>query len=185
MATTHRSELIDELEKALRDEVYDGGMGALSPEQLTDYVRGLAVTAAKVVGEAHTPTDDEREGMRRIIAQGSYSRGPEDLPYADVAGRLAAAGFGFRRSEVVQVERATAGASRNCRSIEEPQGEPSDAQVTAEAVRKWPHDPSDANVASARAVRRLSFLQGALWMRAALRAASAVTEQGENRAAAS
>lgn len=130
MATTHRSDLIDELEKALRDEVYDGGMGALSPEQLTDYVRGLAVTAAKVVGEAHTPTDDEREGMRRIIAQGSYSRGPEDLPDADadVAGRLAAAGFGFRRSEGVQANRATAGTSPNCRSIEEPQGEPSDAQ---------------------------------------------------------
>lgn len=59
MATTHRSELIDELEKALRDEVYDGGMGALSPEQFTDYVRGLAVKAAKVVEEVSTPTDDE------------------------------------------------------------------------------------------------------------------------------
>ncbi|MGW9270779.1 hypothetical protein [Microbacterium sp. NPDC055599] len=60
MATTHRSDLIDELEKALRDEAYDGGMGALGPETFTDYVRGLAVTAAKVVEEAHTPTEDER-----------------------------------------------------------------------------------------------------------------------------
>ncbi len=50
------------------------------------------------------------------------------------------------------------------------QGEPSDAQITAEALRKWPHDPNDVNVSSARAARRLSFLQGALWMRAALRA---------------
>ena len=58
------------------------------------------------------------------------------------------------------------------------QGEPTDAQVTAEALRKWPHDPNDVNVASARAARRLSFLQGALWMRAALRAAAA-TQEGE------
>ncbi|WP_025105159.1 hypothetical protein [Microbacterium paraoxydans] len=55
MATTHRSDLVDEIEKALRDEAYDGGMGALMPEQFTDYVRGLAVTAAKVVEEAHAP----------------------------------------------------------------------------------------------------------------------------------
>ena len=41
--------LVDEIEKALRDEAYDGGMGALSPDELTDYVRGLAVTAAGVV----------------------------------------------------------------------------------------------------------------------------------------
>lgn len=63
MATTHRSELIDELEKALRDEVYDGGFGALLPDQLTDYVRGLAVTAAKVVEEAlPTPQNDHSDG---------------------------------------------------------------------------------------------------------------------------
>lgn len=54
MATTHRSDLVDELEKALRDEVCDGGFGALLPEQLTDYVRTLAVTAAAVVAEKHT-----------------------------------------------------------------------------------------------------------------------------------
>ena len=41
--------LVDEIEKALRDEAYDGGIGALSPEEFTDYVRGLAVTAAGVV----------------------------------------------------------------------------------------------------------------------------------------
>lgn len=48
-------------------------------------------------GQAHTPTDDEREAMRRIIAQGSYSMTPESLPYEDVAYRLQEAGFGFRR----------------------------------------------------------------------------------------
>lgn len=50
------------------------------------------------------PTDDEREAtseeveaMRRVIARGSYSMTLEDLPYQDVAERLAQAGFGFRR----------------------------------------------------------------------------------------
>lgn len=34
--------------------------------------------------------------MRRLIAEGSYSRAPEDLPYADVADRIIAAGFRLR-----------------------------------------------------------------------------------------
>lgn len=68
MATTHRSDLVDELEKALRDEAYDGGFGYMGDEQFTSYVRGLAVTAAKVVEEGHTPTDDEREALRVQIA---------------------------------------------------------------------------------------------------------------------
>lgn len=101
MATTHRSDLVDELEKALRDEAYDGGMGALMQEQFTDYVRGLAVTAAKVVEEAHTPTDDERKALLTeadtLVAswdqKGSWS---SDSPVGMVM-RLAAA---LRRAEV-------------------------------------------------------------------------------------
>ena len=61
----NNQKLTDELEKALRDEAYDGGMGALGPEEFTDYVRGLAVTAAKVVEEAHTPADDEQDIPKR------------------------------------------------------------------------------------------------------------------------
>ncbi|KAB1867318.1 hypothetical protein [Microbacterium algeriense] len=56
MVTTHRSDLVDEIEKALRDEAYDGGFGYMGDEQFTAYVRTLAVAAAKVVEEAHTPT---------------------------------------------------------------------------------------------------------------------------------
>lgn len=52
--------LVDELEKALTDEVYDGGMGALSEEQFSELVRTLASTAATVFEKVHTPTDDER-----------------------------------------------------------------------------------------------------------------------------
>lgn len=80
MATTHRSELIDELEKALHDEVYDGGLGALPPDQLTDYVRRLAVTAAKVAEEVHTPTDDEY--LRTPDPQGEPSDAQEQLAEA-------------------------------------------------------------------------------------------------------
>lgn len=56
---TLRSDLTTEVEKALRDEAYDGGFGALTPEGLTAYVRRLAEAAVEVVEEAHTRTDDE------------------------------------------------------------------------------------------------------------------------------
>lgn len=61
--------LVDELEKALTDEAYDGGMGALSGEEFSELVRTLAVTAAEVVEEVHTPTDDERERAERLVAR--------------------------------------------------------------------------------------------------------------------
>ena len=83
--------LVDELEKALRDEVYDGGFGYIGDDQLTDYVRGLAVTAAGVIEKAHTPTDDEREALATVL--GEPVRGTLAL-----ADRILAAGF--RRSVV-------------------------------------------------------------------------------------
>ena len=52
--------LVDELEKALRDEAYDGGFGYMGDEQFTAYVRTLAETAAEVFEKVLTPTDDER-----------------------------------------------------------------------------------------------------------------------------
>ncbi|WP_454113512.1 hypothetical protein [Microbacterium maritypicum] len=60
--------LVDELEKALRDEAYDGGFGYMGDEQFTAYVRTLAETAAEVFEKALTPTDDEREALREQIA---------------------------------------------------------------------------------------------------------------------
>lgn len=108
MATTHRSDLVDELEKALHDEAYDGGMGALGPEKFTDYVRGLAVTAARVVEQAHTPTDNEREAL---IEQATWAliewdtdtadRGVRDEHYRDRRADVERVfPLLFRRSEV-------------------------------------------------------------------------------------
>ncbi|KQQ65718.1 hypothetical protein [Microbacterium sp. Leaf320] len=51
MATTHRSDLTTEIEKALTDEAYDGGSGALTEEHFSRYVRRLAETAVEVVRE--------------------------------------------------------------------------------------------------------------------------------------
>lgn len=71
--------LVDELEKALRDEAYDGGIGALSPEEFRELVRTLAVTAGKVVDELRAPTDNEKlieEAARAILA--SEGIGPEE-----------------------------------------------------------------------------------------------------------
>ena len=67
--------LVDELEKALNDEVYDGGMGALSEDQLSELVRTLASTAAKVTEEARTPANNEKliEEAKHLIEQaGSF-----------------------------------------------------------------------------------------------------------------
>lgn len=48
---TRRSDLIAELERALTDEAYDGGMGALNDDQFGQLVRKLASTAADVIEE--------------------------------------------------------------------------------------------------------------------------------------
>lgn len=61
MVVVTDSRLVDELERALRDEAYDGGFGYMGDGQFVSYVRGLAVKAAEVVQEALTPTNDERE----------------------------------------------------------------------------------------------------------------------------
>lgn len=54
---THRSDLTTEIEKALTDEAYDGGSGALSEAQFSRYVRRLAEAAVEVVererGDGH------------------------------------------------------------------------------------------------------------------------------------
>ncbi|MFJ6429696.1 hypothetical protein [Microbacterium maritypicum] len=151
--------------------------------------RDEAEAVRDLVIAALTPTDDEREAL--LV---SLNELRSDMRHnAHEVAVLDRAITALRRSEVPEpsgawydvaafLEKkglADGGIADFIReNAPEPQGEPSDAQVTAEALRRWPHTPDDANVASARAVRRLSFLQGALWMRVALRAASAVTEQG-------
>lgn len=95
MAMTHRSDLVDEIEKALRDEAYDGGFGYMGDQQFTAYVRTLAVTAAKVVEEAHTPTDDEREALAEVIeVLDTHGQWPVD----QITEAVLVAGF--RRTEV-------------------------------------------------------------------------------------
>lgn len=98
--------LVGELEKALTDEAYDGGMGALSGEEFAELVRTLAVTAADVVEKAHTPTDDERGVIETIKTYGHLAaqvmvfQGDtypvKAIPYTSFLHIL----DGFRRSEV-------------------------------------------------------------------------------------
>lgn len=89
--------LLNELERALTDEAYDGGMGALNEREFKDLVRTLAVTAAAVFEKAHTPTDDERETLRAALRQkvGVYYSYEEHEEVMDVVFAL-----GFRRSVV-------------------------------------------------------------------------------------
>lgn len=102
--------LVDELEKALRDEAYDGGFGYMGDEQFPAYVRTLAETAAEVVEKAHTPTGDERGVLANLVQLGFVT------DWYEAADRILAAGFS--------------------RSEKQPQGEPSDAQVEA-AHQAW------------------------------------------------
>lgn len=97
--------LVDELEKALRDEAYDGGFGYMGEEQFRAYVRTLAETAAEVFEKVHTPTDDEREALAGLIADGeahpSFPRPERVKPFAhDYRAADLVIAAGFRRSEV-------------------------------------------------------------------------------------
>lgn len=69
--------LVDELEKALTDEAYDGGMGALSGVEFSELVRTLAVTAAEVVEKAGEP-----EWEYRVAGDGGYRTTPGSLDHA-------------------------------------------------------------------------------------------------------
>lgn len=141
MATTHRSDLVDELEKALRDEAYDGGMGSLSPEQFTDYVRGLAVTVAKVVEEARAPSAAERVALVNTINRALYNWDGEGDSAEFVGDVILAAGF--RRPEAPET-----------------QGESSDAlEMLAEAdalVASWDRKGSWSSDSPVGTVMRLA-----------------------------
>lgn len=138
--------LVDELEKALRDEAYDGGFGYMGDEQFPAYVRTLAETAAEVVEKALAPTDDEREAIATVIAK-TWAEDditpPTDYDFADAILHA-----GFHRTE--------------------PQGEPSDAGVDdawwkAQEAGQLPRTPGPSI--------RQAFKAG---YRAALRAAGGV-----------
>lgn len=49
--TKLRSDLTTEIEKALTDEAYDGGMGAMSETEFSRYVRRLAEAVVEVVND--------------------------------------------------------------------------------------------------------------------------------------
>lgn len=92
---------VETLRGSVRDMLHHLEQESEVPERTQDD-RREAARALRDVGRsiAPNPIDGEREAMRRIVAEGSYSRSPRDLPYQDVADRLVAAGFGLRRSEV-------------------------------------------------------------------------------------
>ena len=129
--------LVDELEKALRDEAYDGGFGYMGDEQFTAYVRTLAETAAEVVEKALTPTDDEREAVRlRAALEDVWSTIQRDvrvlanLDPGELGGIVARA-LESSRSEVPEpMEEADAAFSRRLVAH--------DAEVRAQVVAEEP-----------------------------------------------
>jgi len=189
--------LIEEAAKAMwaanDPEGWERATGAEQAEHLT-----LASAALAVFEKAHPPTDGEREALSEFLFT-VYDHGtnPNALREADailafLASRrsvtmkpsaedirlasLAAVRKGARSdAEAVrnyrEAERVIRAAIPHLRGIPEPQGEPSDAQVEAaiSAHRDYPGDYIDRSSTDWNRDR----------MRAALRAASAVTEQGE------
>ncbi|MEU4016197.1 hypothetical protein AB0E56_13140 [Microbacterium sp. NPDC028030] len=159
--------LVEALEKALTDEVYDGGMGYLGDEQFPAYVRRLAETAAGVLAGAHTPTDDERREALHLIEQAASFReqtnaDPEPSPNSMVglwlrtASALEAA---LRRTEVPEPS-ADHHAIRVCIDIastvyggyDDAQGALSDIHMMLAPIveRHEPQgEPSDAQVIAA------------------------------------
>lgn len=137
--------LVDELEKALRDEAYDGWFGYMGGEQFTAYVRTLAVTAAKVVEEAHNPTDDEREALANLIQLGYVT------DWYEAADRILAAGF--RRSEVPEpssvaemIERSSIG-TPEAQALRATVSDEKAAALVAEAHRRSePHGEPSSEV---------------------------------------
>lgn len=157
--------LVDELEKALRDEAYDGGFGYMGDEQFTAYVRTLAETAAEVFEKALTPTDDDREVLAKEWADKEFPEtrlAPENEQLVDAAYEAFCAGYdaGFRRSEVPNsptfgsvvpepsaclIEHPITGTrcslpaeprhAHVCDLPAEPQGEPSEAQERVDEAR--------------------------------------------------
>lgn len=142
--------LVDELEKALRDEAYDGGFGYMGDEQFPAYVRTLAETAAEVVERARTPTDDERKALVAIL-EAPLTEGSQGRTFSEMLADVILLRFGFRSAEHEwsHCSPSLLASGLNCAStprrpcscsptngghdhlVSEPQGEPSDAQVQA------------------------------------------------------
>lgn len=81
--------LTHQLEVGLTDEVYDGGMGALSETELSQYIRNLAVKAEEVVQEwkdhvlASMPFTLEKRGDVWVVqdkdSPGCHPAGPTTI----------------------------------------------------------------------------------------------------------
>ncbi len=156
----------------------------------------LAEVAQAVFEQAHTPTDDEREAAGALA---EYDRSqPSDYerayaePLADALRALLRHATALRRpvqgeptpvrfvarqggktQAVIESMLAQANESGIRVEVVYPQGEPTDAQVLAALnsfyQHEWTGHMSDWSTPNRQAMRR------------ALRAAAAVTEQGENR----
>lgn len=151
--------IVQRLEYWARDREYDFTR-TTRPEYVEGFrdaqgiVLGL-IQAWEDPGQVAEPTDAEVLAAIRAYADDRFRYGHQNRTVGSmrVASDLYAI-LGLSAEELPAVE---------------PQGQQSDAQVTSEALRRWPRDPNDL---SAHALRRLLFLQGALWMRAASGAVS-------------
>ena len=231
MVTTHRSNLVEQLEKALTDEAYDGGHGAMNEEQFRKLVRTLAATAAEVIDETHVPAELIVGADHTAAKYWRRMRGAESEMHArelhhfesekTIAEAVAACDryLAVKVADSTEADAAAAGVAAALRSILAPalgggsEPEPSaehevvptsptgriDSPVTCEICGRalfigesggWEHvpsrsepqgEPSDAALDAAMRTLDPRGLGGREGMRAALRAAAAVTEQGENR----
>lgn len=155
----------------------------------------LADIALAVFEQAHTPTNDEREALVEEATWAliewdtdTVDRGVRDEHYRERRADIERV-FPILFRRPVQGELPTCqgcseddGHGEACRACGRPysvQGEPSDAYVTvlaSEFEREWDNRVAEFDP-------EVHDESGFIWeiMRAALRAAAAVTEQGENR----
>lgn len=132
--TDHNEKLIEEARRA-KTAVYLA-TDARVADDLSRIIGGLA-DALEAVEKAHTPTDDEREALARIVQDVLLVN--YDAARRIVDEMVATPAWPFHRSEATEpsaedVSAYLRGDEAHFSKRAEPQGEPSDAQVDAVGV---------------------------------------------------